>query len=359
MKKEAEIISELRKRLEELFPVGNAHFVVDQDLVTGRYLDSLKADVLIYFSFENCRLRFVGEIVSARGSAILRNKIHRLKSIQYQRNEKPIIIADYLSKHQRKICRDEGVFYLDLMGNIFIHHNGVYIDKVSPEKPYPSERVERNPFSDKASLFLRKMLEAPSEGWLWRNLTEGTGLSPGYVSKLSKRLKELNYIKADSSGRMRLRNPKDVLEDWVRAYSYKKNEQLRYFCLAKSPDEILSKLRNAKIPEEVRYALGVQAGANLVSSYAVYNEVHIYVSNKDAIDFFVTELNLRVAEQGANLIFLLPYYKNSVFYGKQKIRSLWVVSDIQLYLDLYNYPIRGLEQAEHLYEKRLKRLIEQ
>ena len=31
---------------------------------------------------------------------------------------------------------------------------------------------------------------------------------------------------------------------------------------------------------------------------------------------------------------------------------------IQLFLDLYNYPIRGLEQAEHLYEKRLKNVIE-
>jgi hypothetical protein len=32
--------------------------------------------------------------------------------------------------------------------------------------------------------------------------------------------------------------------------------------------------------------------------------------------------------------------------------------DLQLYLDLHSYPIRGLEQAEHLYEKRLKRIIE-
>ena len=38
--------------------------------------------------------------------------------------------------------------------------------------------------------------------------------------------------------------------------------------------------------------------------------------------------------------------------------ELWVVSDLQLYLDLHNYPIRGLEQAEHLYEKRLKPIIE-
>jgi hypothetical protein len=66
---------------------------------------------------------------------------------------------------------------------------------------------------------------------------------------------------------------------------------------------------------------------------------------------------LRRVEHGANLIFLLPYYKHSVFYGKQRIRRVRVVSDLHLYLDLHNYPIRGLEQAEHLYEKRLKPII--
>jgi hypothetical protein len=69
-------------------------------------------------------------------------------------------------------------------------------------------------------------------------------------------------------------------------------------------------------------------------------------------------MKLREAEEGVNLIFLLPYYKHSVFYGKQRIRSVWVVSDLQLYLDLHNHPIRGLEQAEHLYEKRLRHIIE-
>ena len=67
---------------------------------------------------------------------------------------------------------------------------------------------------------------------------------------------------------------------------------------------------------------------------------------------------MREAREGANLIFLLPYYKHSAFYGKQRIRKVWVVSDLQLYLDLHKYPVRGLEQAEHLYEKRLKHIIE-
>jgi hypothetical protein len=68
-------------------------------------------------------------------------------------------------------------------------------------------------------------------------------------------------------------------------------------------------------------------------------------------------LKLKEVDQGANIEFLFPYYKHSVFWDVQKAKDLWVVSDIQLYLDLYNYPIRGLEQAEHLYGKRLKNVI--
>jgi hypothetical protein len=90
----------------------------------------------------------------------------------------------------------------------------------------------------------------------------------------------------------------------------------------------------------------------------VYNEVHVYIPSLDNISLLAKKLKLREAEEGGNFVFLLPHYKHSVFYDKKKVRGLWVVSDLQLYLDLYNYPIRGLEQAEHLYEKRLRNIIE-
>jgi hypothetical protein len=54
---------------------------------------------------------------------------------------------------------------------------------------------------------------------------------------------------------------------------------------------------------------------------------------------------------------MMPYYKHSGFYDSREVEDLRVVSDIQLYLDLYGYPVRGREQAEHLYDKRLKMLF--
>ena len=107
-----------------------------------------------------------------------------------------------------------------------------------------------------------------------------------------------------------------------------------------------------------KYAIGFHAGAGVVAPHAVYNEVHIYIQKDEDIDFFIHRLDLNEADQGANIIFCFPYYKHSIFYGMQKIDSLNIVSDIQLYLDLYKYPIRGMEQAEYLYEKRIKNAIE-
>jgi hypothetical protein len=83
----------------------------------------------------------------------------------------------------------------------------------------------------------------------------------------------------------------------------------------------------------------------------------MYVDNGEGIEFFKKELDLKHTDQGANLVLMMPYYKHSVFYDSREIEGLCVVSDIQLYLDLYGYPVRGREQAEHLYTKRLGMLF--
>ena len=82
----------------------------------------------------------------------------------------------------------------------------------------------------------------------------------------------------------------------------------------------------------------------------------MYVSDDKGLEFFKKELDLKEADQGANLVLMAPYYKHSV-YDSREMEGLRVVSDIQLYLDLYKYPVRGREQAEHLYAKGLEMLF--
>lgn len=52
---------------------------------------------------------------------------------------------------------------------------------------------------------------------------------------------------------------------------------------------------------------------------------------------------------------MAPFYMDSVWRGARSVRGLPVVSTLQLILDLWHYPIRGREQAEHLITQVLSR----
>jgi DNA-binding Lrp family transcriptional regulator len=351
MSNELDIINELKRRIIQIIPVQELKIQVESQLGPAR------PDFIAEVAFKDWRFKLVGEIVSGGSSLLFEDKLSQLR-LYVERNPEivPIMVAKYLSPLKRDECKKAGVCFLDLSGNVFLNYEGIYIERIGFPNLFPEKRKGRKPFSDKASLILRAML-LKDKLWGVRELAELVNLDPGYVSRMIRELEKLNYL-VRANAKVKLRDPKAVLEDWVGQYDYRKNEERKYFCVARSPDEILSKLKDLNIPEQIDYALGFHAGAYLVSPHAVFNEVHIYVSNQESIDLFVKQLNSRPVEQGANIILLSPYYKHSVFYGKQKIEGLWVVSGLQLYLDLYKYPLRGLEQAEHLYEIRLKKFIE-
>ena len=194
--------------------------------------------------------------------------------------------------------------------------------------------------------------------WGIRELAQEVELDPGYVSRMAKEIEKRGYVKRIDS-KLSLRSPDGILEDWVRSYNFKKNQLSVYFCMADNVDAILQRLRSLELPNDIQYGLSVQAGANLVAPYSSFKEVHIYAREAKDAELFEKRMNLKPVEQGGNLVIMRPYYRNSVFYGSQLIGGLRIVSDIQLYLDLHAYPLRGVEQAEHLLEKRIRPALEE
>jgi hypothetical protein len=317
-----------------------------------------RPDFTARVSYKKQQFQLIGEIISQNSSSMFKAKLASLKPhVNKGEGKIPIMVAKYLSPDRRKQCQEEGVCFLDLSGNVLLEFNGLHVERIGFPNRFPEKRRGRGPFSDKASLILRAGLSDPQKIWGIRELAQSIGLDPGFVSRMAKELEKRNYVSRIES-KLKLREPKSLLEDWVREYDFKRNRELGYFCLAKDPEEIIEKVVAAQIPDDVTYALGLHAGANLIDPYSVYKEVHIYVENEGVINWFMEKMKLREAGEGANLIFLLPYYKHSAFYGKQRIKSVWVVSDLQLYLDLHNYPIRGLEQAEHIYKRRIRHIVE-
>ena len=341
-------------KAKELISIEGFEFSIKIEKSNDR---EISPDLSMHVRYYDVEFDMVGEILVQSSSSILKAKIGALKSyVNKEENLLPVIIAEYLSSDRRNQCRKQGIFYIDLSGNIFIKHNGIYIEREGFPNLYPEKRKGRGVFSDKASIILREALKDINKQWKVRELARSINLDAGFVSRVVKELENRNYLSRSDSV-FRLKEPENILKDWAYEYDYRKNNQYKYFCLSKNPKEIINKIKNISMLDNIKYALSFHSGANLISPYAVYNEVHIYINDIDALHWFEKKLELRKVEQGANVILLLPFYKNSVFYDVQRVKSINVVSDIQLYLDLYKYPIRGIEGAEYIYQNRVKNLL--
>lgn len=347
--REQEIIKILKNSLKQLLPIDGLSLNL---LSRSKLYDEvdLAADV----RFDNLQFKMIIEVAASASLPNLNNKIAKLKAFANQELQVvPVLVAPYLSQERQELCQKEGIGFIDLSGNVHLQYKSLYIQKSGFPNRFPEKRYGRSPFSDKASLILRALLEGKERLWGIRELAQQIGLDPGYVSRMAKEIEDRGYA-ARIDGKLRLRSLDGILDDWVRSYNLKKNKQFRYFCMAGSVDDIIDRFCQLHIEDDIQYALSVQAGGNIVAPFSSFKEVHLYAGDEKDIAFFEKELGLNPAKRGANLILMQPYYKNSVYFGSRMIDGVRVVSDIQLYLDLYGYPIRGLEQAEHILDHRIK-----
>lgn len=346
--RERDVIQQLELAIGDLLPMKGARFRFEQSEGSG-------VDLIVDVSFQDLAFSLVMDI--SVGSSGLERRIASLIDVVQPSNDAvPVLVAPYFSAKQRALCRQEGVCYLDLSGNAYIQYKSLYIERMGFPNRFPVQRHGRSPFSDKASLILRVMLESDGKGWGVREVAEKAGLNPGFVSRIVKELDERGYVKW-YQGKLRLRSWEAALDDWSRFYSYRKNKMEGYFCLAGNVEDILDRIRASDLPHQA-YALSVQAGANVLASHSQYREVHLYVRDAESQLMVERSLDLAAVDEGANLYIMSPYYRHSAFYGSQVVKGLHIVSPIQLYLDVYHYKLRGFEQAEYLMQQRIRPAME-
>jgi len=305
--------------------------------------------------------RIIGEIQSSGKPSRIRAAIAQLQEYGSRHPDYlPVLVVPFLGERGRQMCRAEGVGYIDLSGNCYLRWDGVHIEKIIERKPSPQVRESRRLFSDKASLALRAMLETPQRPWRVRELARATGLSVSWVWEVLAGLVTAGYA-ARTGGAAHFSRPLDLLQDWAQSYHFgRRNDAESFFCDAPTPQALIGRIPSVRPTIETRYALTLHAGAHLVAPFATFHEAHIYVDpwepRRETERFWMDALKLQRVQSGGNVYLVWPYYKHGAFYGIREINGVRVVSDVQLYVDLYNFPMRGREQAEHLMRERLSYL---
>lgn len=181
-----------------------------------------------------------------------------------------------------------------------------------------------------------------------REFSSLSGLSLGFISKYANLLRQTGFLRP---GRYLQVVEAGILLNIVRELYFFEGNTVTPYYSNDATETILKKIRKAD-PKR-RYALTRMCGAALVAPYVRYQLVDLYLENSGDIAFWKEYLGLVDVEISGNVNIIIPQ-DAKILAQSRNIKGWALVNDIQLYLDLYKYPARGREQAEHLREVVLK-----
>lgn len=260
-----------------------------------------------------------------------------------------------LHKPSRRLLdelRERGQNFIALNGTVRVVAGGLILDRSNLPRtravgPLP-RRVD--PFADRNSMVARILLDEPGRRWGVREIAAAAGVSPGTVSLVVRALSGMGLVDFHRRGRgseFWIDHPEPLLRRWSGAYSWERNPAAAFHAPMGDPERFVRRLPG--LLGDTRWALTLQAGAAQVAPHAAWDRVHLYVQVQSPAD--LPAIGERLGwEPGADgrVVLMKPYHKTSVWHGLQQRNELPVVSDVQLMLDLWHYPLRGIEQAEHL-----------
>lgn len=135
--------------------------------------------------------------------------------------------------------------------------------------------------------------------------------------------------------------------DWASNYSFNQNTLFNFYTLKSLMDietEIAETCGEMKIP----YALTGFSASNRLAPMVRGQRAMVYLDQD--ILLVADRAGLKPVDTGANVTLLQPY-DAGVLWNTNPIGGLQVATPIQVYLDLKNYPGRGEEAADFLYQE--------
>jgi len=310
-----------------------------------------RPDFVLLVSHARKKFQVIGEVKSTGEPSILRRSGAWLKDLLTKtKHDYAVIIAPFISREGAEICSELGVGFIDLSGNCLLNLEGLYIERTGYPNKFKKPREIQSLFSPKSSRVIRWLLTDPMRVWTLKGLAIETGVSIGLIHRIATALennlfakKELRAFKLEDSARL--------LEAWREEYHRRAPRWARYVIRAGPIEGSANELKVSANLYGVRYALSGPSGAWFISSYLVPTVIHCYV---DVLkEEFLDELKADPVSSEGNLLIRVVEQENE-FIGSRLVKGVYVVSDLQLYLDLWAMGGRGQEAAEELRRERLR-----
>jgi hypothetical protein len=218
---------------------------------------------------------------------------------------------------------------------------------------------ERDIYADKSALVLEWLLKRGIEipEFSIRRVCKETKVSLGLVQRIFEVLVTKGFLKTEgvrTAKRFSLSHPKALLDDWVRHYAVTKKCKIRTYSSAfNDRKELVEALQKGGMSSKVILALHSAVEA-LGYKNTNLNTLELYMLDPTDREGIEEVLQLVPQDRGYQVLLIEPFYKSFLKSEKKAGCEIAVCSAFLAFLDLYNFPMRGLEQAEFMAERDLE-----
>lgn len=268
----------------------------------------------------------------------------------------PVLAAPALSPGSRALLREEGVSYWDSGGSLYLRlPQALFFVDRPPPKAEP--RRVRAVYRGRSAQVLHALLLDPDRWWGVRKLAAHAAVSPYTVHHVFTFLEEQAWSEKRGAGSdvtRRLADPGPLLDAWAEAHSLRDYTPQRLHAWAQSPEALIKLVGRTLEAADIEHAFTLTAGATLVAPFGTAPlPVAVLVPAGVALDRAIANTDLRPAEEGETVVLYATRDRSPLLF-RRRVHDHWVASDVQLYLDLWAFPKRGREQAQHLRASRLQ-----
>lgn len=268
------------------------------------------------------------------------------------RDVTPVLIAPFLSSLAQDLCREQGVGFLDLEGNVHLAFDAVFIERAVASKPAVERRELKSLFKPKSAQVLTVMLRDPARSWRVAELAEAADVSLGHVSNVRSGLLDHEWGQVSQQG-LFLSAPDRLLDSWRDAYEPPSGRRLEFY----------TSLHGRAFEEAARRVLCAGSGKGRVI-FASFSAAHwiapfartgtqFFYADEHGLERLQTALALSSPAKGENVVVTVPE-DEGVFRDAVEPAAGAVCSGlVRTYLDLSAAGERGQEAAEHLRRERM------
>src|SRR5688572_30646632 len=270
------------------------------------------------------------------------------KCCQAQSGAYGVVIAPEITPDAARICRQEGVGYVDYAGNCLLAFDHVFINKTGRAKPVTKRQKSKSWYSPRAERVTRTLLLHPKRCWKIRELANESMVTPNQALHIKQFLLQHKWLAEERDG-FRLVEANLLLDDWSKNYLGERSTEHR-FQSEKSVLELEMALSGICKRQVIPYALMGFSAALRYDPMFQHDKVSAYVLSD--LGQIVSELELTESRHG-NISLWTPY-DEGVFRGSQDFLDIKVTSPVQTYLDLMCTNGKGEKVAHAIWQSFIK-----